>query len=293
MDTELKFEQLQCCDLLMKAVTTHEEAMETTLPDYCAPASRILDAAGQLLVREKQPGEGIVRGEVRVSVLYLSEESDGLQSVTVMVPFTCELSDPKLWECQLLQIHSRLLLCEAKPVTGRKIYLRVIPEMTVLGYGRKTLRLCCGAEGKGLQLRQKKQQLSLLSMVEERSCTTAQEFDIGPNGAEEINFTSLQAARGANFGWPCDEVGHQQRPNDYTAIDDPLAVFAPNVLICFFGHTHEQRVFEVDGDRVSEPFARGPDEPPATAALRPDREYFVNPGSVDAARKRSEELGRG
>jgi putative heme-binding domain-containing protein len=38
-----------------------------------------------------------------------------------------------------------------------------------------------------------------------------------------------------NFGWPCDEVGWQQRPNDYTAIDDPLAVFAPNVLLCFFG----------------------------------------------------------
>jgi putative heme-binding domain-containing protein len=38
-----------------------------------------------------------------------------------------------------------------------------------------------------------------------------------------------------NFGWPCDEVGWQQRPNDYTAIDNPLAVFAPNVLICFFG----------------------------------------------------------
>lgn len=186
MDTELKFEQLQCCDLLMKAVTTHEEAMETTLPDYCATASRILDAAGQLLVREKQPGEGIVRGEVRVSVLYLSEESDGLQSVTVMVPFTCELSDPKLRECQLLQIHSRLLLCEAKPVTGRKIYLRVIPEMTVLGYGRKTLRLCCGAEGKGLQLRKMNRELSLLSAVEERSCTTAQEFDMENSGAEEI-----------------------------------------------------------------------------------------------------------
>jgi hypothetical protein len=39
-----------------------------------------------------------------------------------------------------------------------------------------------------------------------------------------------------NFGWPCDEVGHQQRPNDYTALDDPLAVFAPDVLICFFGY---------------------------------------------------------
>jgi putative heme-binding domain-containing protein len=38
-----------------------------------------------------------------------------------------------------------------------------------------------------------------------------------------------------NFGWPCDEVGHQQRPDDYTKLDDPLAVFAPNVFFCFFG----------------------------------------------------------
>jgi putative heme-binding domain-containing protein len=39
-----------------------------------------------------------------------------------------------------------------------------------------------------------------------------------------------------NFGWPCDEVGKQQRPNDYTAIDDPLTVFAPNVILAFFGY---------------------------------------------------------
>lgn len=38
-----------------------------------------------------------------------------------------------------------------------------------------------------------------------------------------------------NFGWPADEVGHQQRPNDYTKLDDPLAVFDPDLLLCFFG----------------------------------------------------------
>ena len=102
MDTELNFEQISCYDLLAKAVTTHEETTETTLPDYCATASRILEAAGQLLVREKQASEGIVRGEARVTVLYLSEETEGLQSVTVAVPFTCELSDPKLRDCQML-----------------------------------------------------------------------------------------------------------------------------------------------------------------------------------------------
>jgi putative heme-binding domain-containing protein len=38
-----------------------------------------------------------------------------------------------------------------------------------------------------------------------------------------------------NFGWPADEVGIQQRSNDYTAIDDPLQEFGPNVIIAFFG----------------------------------------------------------
>ncbi len=38
-----------------------------------------------------------------------------------------------------------------------------------------------------------------------------------------------------NFGWPADEVGNQQRPSDYTKIDDPMAEFGPQCFICFFG----------------------------------------------------------
>lgn len=38
-----------------------------------------------------------------------------------------------------------------------------------------------------------------------------------------------------NFGWPTDEVGNQQRPDNYTKIDDPLAVFSPELFLCFFG----------------------------------------------------------
>ena len=38
-----------------------------------------------------------------------------------------------------------------------------------------------------------------------------------------------------NFAWPCDEVAIQQRPNDYTVLDDPLEVFKPNVFLCFYG----------------------------------------------------------
>ena len=60
----------------------------------------------------------------------------------------------------------------------------------------------------------------------------------------------------------------------------------PGKRICFFGHTHEQKVFEVDGDRVDVTAAEGP----CFVQLRDDREYFVNPGSVDASRKRSQKL---
>ncbi len=54
----------------------------------------------------------------------------------------------------------------------------------------------------------------------------------------------------------------------------------PAARVCFFGHTHEQRVYEVDGDTVAEIAIDGP------VRLRDDRIYFVNPGSVDASRKR-------
>jgi len=58
----------------------------------------------------------------------------------------------------------------------------------------------------------------------------------------------------------------------------------PAARICFFGHTHEQRIFEVDGEAVAEIAIEGP------VALRRDRLYFVNPGSVDASRKRTAKL---
>jgi predicted phosphodiesterase len=69
----------------------------------------------------------------------------------------------------------------------------------------------------------------------------------------------------------------------------------PQARICFFGHTHEQRVFEVshgkEGADVSEPFTQGLAKAgPFTATLNRDRVYFINPGSVDASRKRSTKL---
>ena len=59
-----------------------------------------------------------------------------------------------------------------------------------------------------------------------------------------------------------------------------LARRFPGVAVCFFGHTHEQGVFAVEGRAV-----RRVAGVPA-AELAPGAVSFVNPGSVDAARRR-------
>jgi predicted phosphodiesterase len=57
----------------------------------------------------------------------------------------------------------------------------------------------------------------------------------------------------------------------------------PGRGVCFFGHTHEQKVYEIDGDRVRDVDLAAQGD---RFVLDPAREYFVNPGSVDASRKR-------
>jgi predicted phosphodiesterase len=58
----------------------------------------------------------------------------------------------------------------------------------------------------------------------------------------------------------------------------------PGARVCFFGHSHEQRVYEVQGAEVRQLPAEG------RLRLERDRLYFINPGSVDASRKRGERL---
>ena len=59
---------------------------------------------------------------------------------------------------------------------------------------------------------------------------------------------------------------------------------SPEIRVCFFGHSHEQKVYQVDGDTVTDlPLAN-------ILSLNPEKKYFINPGSVDASRKSKHKL---
>ena len=57
----------------------------------------------------------------------------------------------------------------------------------------------------------------------------------------------------------------------------------PSARICFFGHSHAQKVYEVDGGAVSELSL-------PVGSLARSKVYFINAGSVDAQRKQGPRL---
>jgi predicted phosphodiesterase len=68
-----------------------------------------------------------------------------------------------------------------------------------------------------------------------------------------------------------------------------LAQDFPGARVCFFGHSHEQRIYEVSREgagnlSVSEVATDG------EVHLRKENAYFINPGSVDASRKSRHKL---
>ena len=98
MELELKFAELACCEPVGDLVTTQEESMETAIPEYCPDIARIVDTVGQLRLREKHPaGQQLTMGgSVVLTVLYTSEESAGLRSLSMEVPFSCQVEDKRL-----------------------------------------------------------------------------------------------------------------------------------------------------------------------------------------------------
>ncbi len=175
-DLDLRFREITACEAADDLVVTHEESMETAIPEYCPDLARIVDTAGQIRLRDKSVSEGklLISGSVRVTVLYTSEESPGLRSLTLTLPFSCKVDDKR--GCQMMMVDSRLLLLEVKMLGSRKVYVRVLPEFRVHGWRKVRRSVCVGTgECDGLQVRRRQVVMSLMTDVWERECSFAQE----------------------------------------------------------------------------------------------------------------------
>ena len=185
MELELKMRQIDCCETVQRVVVSHEETMETAIPEYCPDMARVVDAVGLLKLREKKLSGGrlTLSGAVRVTVLYTSGESAGLRSLVLTVPFACVVDDERLQGCRNICGSARLQLVEARAVTARKLYIRVIPEFEVEGIACPPRQVCVdAAQDPSLQLCREEREVPLLIRVLEREFNFHQECLPEPGG---------------------------------------------------------------------------------------------------------------
>ena len=171
MELGLQFEDILCYEASPKVISTHEESLETAIPEYCPDMARIVDTVSYLSLRERQLTEGrcTVAGSVKVTVLYTSEEAAGLRSLSVSVPFSCVLDDRSLAGCGSICADGRVLLAEARAVTSRKLYIKVIPEITITGYRAVKRRIACGTQDESsLRKRCRQIEVDILTAITEK-----------------------------------------------------------------------------------------------------------------------------
>lgn len=181
MELDLKFQEIQNCEVKGGMVVSHEESLETAIPEYCPDITRIVDTLGQLKVKEKTLSNGrlTISGAVKMTVLYTSEESPGLRSVVLSVPYSCSVEDARLMGCRSVCVCGRLTLAEARAITSRKLYVRVLPEFEVEGIACPQQEICCCAEGlPALQVRRKELETQMLTEVLEREFQFQQECSV-------------------------------------------------------------------------------------------------------------------
>jgi hypothetical protein len=168
MDLALKMHELNCYGMIGTLTVTHEETMETAIPEYCPDVERILDTTGQVCIKSKSlNGEELtVEGTVHLCILYRDEVGDGIHNLTLSVPFTCTTSDKRLLRCKNVHATGKLLLAETRLIHPRKISIRVIPECTIALYACQIRPLCTGALSEDLAVQTHAEELHVRLLTE-------------------------------------------------------------------------------------------------------------------------------
>ena len=189
MELGLQFDEITAFETVEIQAMTREETLETAIPEYCPDISRIVDTTGQLCIREKILTEDhyTVSGVVKVTVLYISEETAGLKSLQMSIPFSCRMEERGIKSCQAIFVTGRLLLLEAKAVTSRRLYLRVLPELGGTGFRPVHRKLCVGTEMEpSIRLRREQVKLPLLTGAMEQEFTYTGEAMLEGKVPEEL-----------------------------------------------------------------------------------------------------------
>lgn len=133
MELELKKEKFACYQALPQLSENREETTETIVPDYLPDIARIVDASGCLFLRSREiaDGKAQVSGTVRMTLLYVAEDAQGMKSFEYTLPLDETIEGRALSGSADSCLDGRLCSCEVRMLNPRKVFTRVNVELTL------------------------------------------------------------------------------------------------------------------------------------------------------------------
>ena len=148
MELELKKEQFACYQALPQLSENREETTETIVPDYLPDIARIVDASGCLFLRSREiaDGKAQVSGTVRMTLLYVAEDTQRMKSFEYTLPLDETIEGRALNGSADSCLDGRLCSCEVRMLNPRKVFTRVNVELTLTPYVPASLSVCSGVK---------------------------------------------------------------------------------------------------------------------------------------------------
>ena len=188
MELELKKEHFDCYRPAAPIISTREESAETIVPDYSPDVGRIVDVSACLLPRSQTITDGrlSVEGLIRLTLLFMAEEAQGLRSLEYTIPF--EQSERLPDGCEKVSVEGRVCNPEVRLLNPRKLFTRMDVEWRFTPYCRETLSVCGEIPEQAayaIETLCEKHEVSLIRAIGEKDFVFSDEMSI-PGGREAL-----------------------------------------------------------------------------------------------------------
>lgn len=185
MEIELKREQIKSYQRVYGGVSAREETVESVVPDTMPDIREILDAEAMISLRSKELENGrvSVTGLLEGTVLYLPEEDDIPRRLQLSSTCSFSMEDASVTEKCRAMVSLQVNAADARALNPRKVMLRLDVSCHAEVYRAGEQSVCCGAEHEAIHTQEKRETLSVVSAVEEKTFVVAEDFSLPTTGS--------------------------------------------------------------------------------------------------------------
>ena len=190
MELELQKEEFDCFQPCPVLIATREETLETIVPDHCPDVARVVDAGACFLLRSYAAADGKVTaaGTVKLTLLYLTDDVQGIQTMEYAIPFEHSLDGNVPTECAAASVEGCVGNVEVRLLNPRTLFTRLDIEWKALPYVHTTLTTCGAISEQSkyaIETLCETREVSLIRAVSEKEFVFSEELTL-PGGREPI-----------------------------------------------------------------------------------------------------------